>query len=495
MAILNSIVDAGASAGPMAIVVVILGAILTHQLSLVIYNLFFHPLRSFPGPLLSRATPWPWALRQSVGVQAFYTHRQHEKYGPVVRIGPNHLSFTDPRAWRDIYGHRTGGEKEGSHQMEMSKSRVTSSPIEALPTTIVNSDKEEHQRLRRAMSHGFSDASIRSQEPLIMKYVDKLMSGLGDHCKEGKPLNMEAWYNWTTFDVVGDLVFGISFGCLDQFQYNPWVHFMLESIKYGATMSGMIYVGWNAFVQLFFHYVGSKSMKQLKKYTNDMVMSRLNLTQERNDLFEGLVRKQAEWKMSFEKLSANAEILVLAGSETTATLLSGCTYLLLSNPDKMEKLKHEVRSTFASESEITASAVNNLPYLLGVLNEGLRLYPPVTSTLVRVVPPGGDSIAEHWVPEGTLVECQHWSMNHSSENWTEPWEFKPERFLEDIPGNKLEALQARLVYNFDLRLAEDSHRWIERQRSYALWARIPLHCYLTRVSPNPREQPLATVNE
>lgn len=104
--------------------------------------------------------------------------------------------------------------------------------------------------------------------------------------------------------------------------------------------------------------------------------------------------------MSFEKLSANAEILVLAGSETTATLLSGCTYLLLTNPDKMEKLKHEVRSTFANESEITASAVNNLSYMLGVLNEALRLYPPVTSSLVRVVPPGGDMIADHWVPAG-----------------------------------------------------------------------------------------------
>lgn len=104
--------------------------------------------------------------------------------------------------------------------------------------------------------------------------------------------------------------------------------------------------------------------------------------------------------MSFEKLSANAEILVLAGSETTATLLSGCTYLLLTNPDKMEKLKHEVRSTFASESEITASSVNSLPYMLGVLNEALRLYPPVTSSLVRVAPPGGDMVADHWVPEG-----------------------------------------------------------------------------------------------
>lgn len=273
--------------------------ILTRQLGLIIYNLFFHPLRAVPGSLLCRATPWPWALRQCVGTLAFYTHEQHEKYGPVVRIGPNHLSFTDPRAWKDIYGHRTGGDKEGHHQVEMCKSRITSSPIEALPSTIINSDQEEHQRLRRAISHGFSDASIRSHEPLIMKHVDKLMKGLQDHCEEGKPLNMEAWYNWTTFDVVGDLVFGLSFGCLDKFQYNPWVHAMLESIKYGASMSAMIYVGGAMIVKLFFRYLGSKHMMQLQKYTNDMVMSRLNLTQGRNDLFDGMVKKQAEWVRNY----------------------------------------------------------------------------------------------------------------------------------------------------------------------------------------------------
>lgn len=121
-------------------------------------------------------------------------------------------------------------------------------------------------------------------------------------------------------------------------------------------------------------------------------------TREENPLTPDSVRVCQ--KMSFEQLSANAEILVLAGSETTATLLSGCTYLLLTNPDKMEKLKHEVRSAFASESEITATSVNKLSYMLGVLNEALRLYPPVTSSLVRVVPTGGDMITDHWVPEG-----------------------------------------------------------------------------------------------
>jgi cytochrome P450 len=213
----------------------------------------------------------------------------------VVRIGPNHLSFTDPRAWKDIYGHRTGGEKEGQHRLEMSKARPVAAPIEDLPTIITNAGKEEHQRLRRALSHGFSDNAIRSQEPLIMKHVDKLIAGLKDRCSEAKPLNMEAWYNWTTFDVVGDLVFGLSFGCLEKYEYNPWVHFMMESIKYGASMSALVYVGWSAFVQLFFRLVGSKGMEELHKHTNHMVASRLNLTHEREDLFEGIVKKKDEW--------------------------------------------------------------------------------------------------------------------------------------------------------------------------------------------------------
>lgn len=60
---------------------------------------------------------------------------------------------------------------------------------------------------------------------------------------------------------------------------------------------------------------------------------------------------------------------------------------------------------------------------------------------------------------------------------------------------EMRIILARLIYNFDLGLAEGSQRWIERQKSYALWARIPLHCYLTHVSQDTRQAPLATVCE
>jgi cytochrome P450 len=56
--------------------------------------------------------------------------------------------------------------------------------------------------------------------------------------------------------------------------------------------------------------------------------------------------------MSFDELQSNGNILIIAGSETTATPLSGITYLLLMNPHALEKLQDEVRSTFEKEDEI-----------------------------------------------------------------------------------------------------------------------------------------------
>lgn len=103
--------------------------------------------------------------------------------------------------------------------------------------------------------------------------------------------------------------------------------------------------------------------------------------------------------MSLEKLIANSEILIIGGSETTATLLSGVTYYLLTNPDKLQKLTAEVRSAFKSEDEINIVSVNKLTYMLACLDEGLRMYPPIANGLPRVVPKGGANIIGTYVPE------------------------------------------------------------------------------------------------
>jgi cytochrome P450 len=107
--------------------------------------------------------------------------------------------------------------------------------------------------------------------------------------------------------------------------------------------------------------------------------------------------------MDVDKLEANSTVLLIAGSETTATLLSGVTYLLLRNSDTMARLTKEVRATFKSEDEIDFISVNKLTYMLACLNEALRHYPPVPIALPRVVPKGGRHIAGHFIHED--VSC------------------------------------------------------------------------------------------
>lgn len=91
----------------------------------------------------------------------------------------------------------------------------------------------------------------------------------------------------------------------------------------------------------------------------------------------------------------------MAGSETTATLLAGLTYLLLSNPAALHKLSEEVRSRFTDESEINMTSVNKLGYMLACFNEAMRVYPPVPTGLPRVVPSNGHghTILGRHVPE------------------------------------------------------------------------------------------------
>jgi cytochrome P450 len=115
----------------------------------------------------------------------------------------------------------------------------------------------------------------------------------------------------------------------------------------------------------------------------------LELGAERSDLIEGFLKQKDEWQISPEKILANASTLIIAGSESTATLLCGTVFFLLTNPDVLKKLEHEVRSTYAGDSEITLISVGKLTYTLAVFNESLRCYPPASMIVPRESPSRG----------------------------------------------------------------------------------------------------------
>jgi cytochrome P450 len=138
--------------------------------------------------------------------------------------------------------------------------------------------------------------------------------------------------------------------------------------------------------------------------------------------------------LTLNEMVSQAQVLILAGSETTATLLCGLTYHLLKNPTTLDTLKTEIRSSFEDESELILNRLASLPYMNAVIEEALRMYPPVPNALPRVTPYPGAVICGKYVPGGTSVGLHHYSTYRCESNFSEPDSFIPERWLADTNG-------------------------------------------------------------
>jgi len=291
------------------------------------------------------------------GELPFHAVELHKRYGPVVRISPDHLIYSNPQAWRDIYGHKKAGEEEflkyeGFYRL-----------VKHLPTSVINAGRHEHGLLRRQLAHGFSERSMREQEPIIGSYVDLLIERLKELAETKRVLNMREWYNYATFDIIGDLSFGVDggFGCLQNSGYHPWIKLISDALWQGSYIFALFQVGLGLPLQLIVRS-GILADSKNRAIVTEKVAERMK-GGERPDFLEGLIRRKDELKLDLARMSGNAQLLIVAGSETTATLLSGVTYLLATNPEILKKLEQEVRSSFHSDDEITLTSVGNLSYV------------------------------------------------------------------------------------------------------------------------------------
>ncbi|EUC34586.1 hypothetical protein COCCADRAFT_93226, partial [Bipolaris zeicola 26-R-13] len=129
------------------------------------YNLLLHPLRSYPGPMLGRASRLYYIYYQFRGDLPFMTKALHEKYGSVVRIAPDELSYSSGDAWHDIYGCFT------FHYTLLKVISVKN--IKAVSNLCASAD---HKRFRRVMGPAFSEKTVKAQEYLMKRHVDLFIS-------------------------------------------------------------------------------------------------------------------------------------------------------------------------------------------------------------------------------------------------------------------------------------------------------------------------------
>ncbi|KAM0814313.1 putative Cytochrome P450 [Seiridium cardinale] len=397
----------------------------------LLYRVHRHPLARYPGPRLAAVTSLVHTFHFLTGDAVAWLDGLHRRYGDVVRIEPDRLSYINSNAWKDIYGHATSTHKANSKDGKNSKNLFSNGSY-----SISSAHGAEHSRLRKIFSNAFSDRAISKQEPMMLLYVHQMVDLIHreisrtEDSDDGAVLDAVSLFNFATFDIMADLTFGESLGCLQKGGSNPWVDAVQVNLK-SMAIKGKLrpYPSLSYIWSLFQANEDKRAVNLHVQNSQNRVTKRLENRDDSKDDIWGLVLKaEGPSALTRIEMNNNANNFMIVGTETSATALSALTFLLLANPDKLDRLNREIRSV-DDPDELKDEYLKRMPYLQACLNETLRLYPPVPTGGLRVVGHGGNRILGQIVPAETKLSFATWTAFRTPLYWKDGGMFTPERWL------------------------------------------------------------------
>jgi cytochrome P450 len=293
----------------------------------VVYQLYLHPLADYPGPLLARLTSGYDVYHAYIGDKHILFYHLHQKYGTVVRYSPNSLSINHPAALKVIYAHGANVQKSVFYKC-----------FRAAPTaisTLLATEKAHHARKRRVMGQAFSDSAMKGLEQYVLGHVQDLVDRIDEAVKSAEPekaqwsdpLDMASWCNWLVFDIMGDLVFGRSFGTMGEKPENRRGIFLLGRAARRnytvAAMPALISTGLEKYLPVLRGLYLDRC--QYLAFGKKQVMERAKdgfQDDGRKDIFSFLLHAkdpESGEGMPMPELWMEGNTLIVAGSDTTST--------------------------------------------------------------------------------------------------------------------------------------------------------------------------------
>ena len=308
----------------------------------------------------------------------------HLIHGDIVRVAPNELSFANGSAWNDIYGAATqehkATEKEPRHYL---------TPGGGNNASIVGASTKDHPRLRRALLHPFSERALNEMEPLISRHLETLVNILRAAAPDEK-FDMVTMYNHAAFDIMSDYGFDEPLHMQTSSQHRSWVDTTFGALWEISLLRMAYYYPWtSAIIPVMVSRSLRSNFQQNYQHCVERVNKALAVGPSPTGLLGRMMSLKEELRLTSSELHVNLQTLMVAGTETSAALLSSVTYYLLRNPEAMRRLHEEVRSAFPTAADINQTALKQLPYLHACIEETLRLQPPVPLGVPRVTPKGG----------------------------------------------------------------------------------------------------------
>ncbi|KAL1798300.1 hypothetical protein ACET3X_002337 [Alternaria dauci] len=465
--------------------------IITYWLIKTIYNLFFHPLASFPGPRWAAGSYLPQFYYDVVHGGQYYKKVvwMHEQYGPLVRVNPDELSLNDPFFYDKVYA--------GAGQKRNKSPDLTT----IVRTSVISTnDHELHRQRRGYIANLFSKRSISDLESIIQSKVDKLVTRLKEANHTGEILNGPLVFGSLAVDVISHYAYGESFGNLDK----PGFPCELERDVKAILMIQHV----RRFFPSFDHIITRLPAWLVARVSPSMVSfvdfetriaeyskAALKKSQEGEEptkprtIFDALISSKIPApEKTLQRLTDESSTILIAGVDTTARTLTVIMCYLILYPEILAKLRAELRPC----KKATWSQLESLPYLTAVINESLRYESSFTSRFPRLLV---EPLAykDKLIPSGTIIGAMPYLLNSHPGVFPDPHVFRPERWTEakargeyldkylvtftkgsraclgiNLAYAELYLTVAAMVQDFDLELVDSSIENITPDRDFGL---------------------------
>ncbi|KAJ9654566.1 hypothetical protein H2198_006381 [Neophaeococcomyces mojaviensis] len=433
------------------------GFIVIAVLSWRLFTYFRDPkkLRRFQNmSLFSGITNIPFIMVAHGGHRSEYLLKRHRETGAgALRIGPQHISYSDPRAIKYIYGHGTKCAKDDSYV-------VTAGTHFHLADVV---DKADHARKRKILSSAYALKNLEEWEYKVADKVERLIAQFDKRCTaplkdqriphpQDLNVNYRAWTNFFAIEAIADIGLSEKLGFLDRGD-DMCDALNTDGTRFKAPFRDSLYIsnektswlvhsyGWYKFFDRLTPYMWGTYKRAAKASRNwdgiHLARSQARLDAYRrgeryDDFFQAMLEDKAGKpnNMQWGEMDAEINIMLNAGSTTTAIAVTNVMYHLLKHPEILAKLREEVdRALDPDEIIAPYDSVKNLPYLRACLDESLRIVSPTTHNLGRVTPPEGLQIMDEYIPGGVSVSIAAYIIHQDPAIYPEPEKYIPERWL------------------------------------------------------------------
>ncbi|KAI1760199.1 cytochrome P450 [Hypoxylon sp. FL1150] len=424
---------------------------------------YISPLRDYPGPFLASCSRI-WKLRSTASERTHLDHiALHRKYGPIVRIAPNELSFASPMVARNVLSAGKRFYKTDFYSVF---------PPPENPDIFTEVREDVHAMKKKVANVPYSMAAMRQLSPFIDDTIDFLVSRLDQFCPDtaipgfqqaGLPgrntiVNLGDWLHFFAFDVLGEVAFGRSFGFMAAgVDKEDAIKTIDNSQKYNGIVGQIPEVDILLRRNPLWRWIPAFNPENalITRIAREEVAKRRPFEVERDgkgassdgreDLLSSLIKGHLKDKTKFHEgdIFAVSHGAIFAGSDSTASTMQSFFYQVLSSPRVYMKLIHEIEAatrdgTIAPQGNVQWTEAQNLPYFQACLKEAMRLRPAVGVNIQRYVPPEGIEVEGRHLPGGTRLSLNGWVLHRDKETFGEDADFyRPERWLDDPENAKV----------------------------------------------------------